>query len=103
MGLFGIGKKSKIAKSFNGKCVNYVTRRVEDENGVRDEIVGKSGRIAVVDGFIKVICETEDVFRCREDQAKVNVLLSGNGAVVEGENSVIGSKDKIIVYYSKLK
>lgn len=103
MGIFS--KRSahkKVIKSFNGRGVNYVTRRVEDSDGVRDEIIGKKGRIVAIDGLVKVICETDDVFCCPEERTVANLLLSGNGVMLEGVNSVTGAEDKIIVYYSKL-
>lgn len=88
-------------KSFTGRNLQYVSKRVETEDGVRDIIVGKGGRIAVHDNEIKIICGTESVFTCPVAKAKCNILLSGNGATVEGENSLSGEYEKIIVHYSK--
>ena len=106
MGLFS--KKSRaqkaVLKSFNGRQVNSVTRRIYTEDGgVRETIIGKNGRIAVVEGNIHIICGTDDVFLCPVEKAQCNLLLSGNGATVEGENSVSGEFDRLIVYYNKLK
>ena len=97
-------KGSKAAlKSFTGRQLQYVSKRVEDENGVRDMIIGKGGRVAVHDGEIKIICGTESVFTCPVNKACCNLLLSGNGATVEGENQVSGAYDKIIIHYNKIK
>ena len=103
MGIFSKRSKSQkaVLKSFNGRQINYVTRRVTEKGAVRDEIIGKSGRIAVVDGNVHIICGTEDVFLCPVEKARCNLLMSGNGATVEGENSVIGGHDHLIVYYNK--
>ena len=64
-------------KSFTGRNLQYVSKRVQTEDGVRDMIV-----VA---------------------QAKCNILLSGNGATVEGVNGLNGEYEKIIVQYNKLK
>lgn len=104
MGLFSFGRGSqkKLFKSFDGRSVRYVTRRVESGGTVRDEIIGKNGRIVVKDDIVKVICETDDVFCCRADKVSANLLLSGNGVMLQGENSVTGNPDNIIVYYSRM-
>ncbi len=104
MGLFSFGRgtKKSVFKSFDGRGVSYVTRRVESGGAVRDEIIGKNGRIVVKDDVVKVICETDDVFCCRADKVSANLLLSGNGVMLQGENSVTGKADNIIVYYSRL-
>lgn len=98
-------KKNKdisIIKKFNGKCVNHVTRRIESEDGVREEIIGKQGRISYNNGKVSIICGTEDVFVCFDNSVHCNMLMSGNGATVEGNNEVNGKYDKLIVYFSKL-
>ena len=88
-----------IIKKINGKQIKYVTRRIDNGEGVRDTIVGKTGRIAIFDGNVKVICGTEDVFCCNEKECECNFLLSGNGITVRGNNSVTDSNDFIIVYF----
>lgn len=90
-------------KSFTGRNLQYVSKRVQTEDGVRDMIVGKGGRIAVHNDEIKIICGTDSVFTCPVAQAKCNILLSGNGATVEGVNGLNGEYEKIIVQYNKLK
>lgn len=100
-------KKSRaekaVLKSFNGRQINSVTRRnYTDDGGVKETIIGKNGRVAVVDGNVHIICGTEDVFLCPVEKAQCNLLLSGNGATVEGENAVTGEFDRLIVYYNKL-
>ncbi len=105
MGLFLRKSKAQksVLKSFNGRQVNSVTRRIyTQDGGVRETIIGKNGRIAVVEGNIHIICGTEDVFLCPVEKAQCNLLLSGNGATVEGENLVSGEFDRLIVYYNKL-
>lgn len=96
------GSKTAL-KSFTGRQLQYVSKRVEDQNGVRDMIVGKGGRVAVHDNEIKIICGTESIFTCPVKEARCNLLLSGNGATVEGQNQVSGEYEKIIIHYNKLK
>lgn len=103
MGFFkkrNAGSKAAL-KSFTGRQLQYVSKRVEDANGVRDEIIGKGGRVALHDGMIKVIIGTESVFTCPKNLAECNLLMSGNGATVEGPNSVTGENDRITVHYAK--
>lgn len=106
MGLFSRKSKEQknVLKTFNGRQINSVTRRIyTDDGGVRETIIGKNGRVAVHEGNVHIICGTEDVFLCPVEKVKCNLLLSGNGATVEGENSVSGEFDRLIVYYNKLR
>ena len=85
----------------DGREVKYVTQRVRDENGnPKEEILGKAGRVAVIDGEIRVMCGAEDVFRCMASDAKYFILMSGNGMTVSGVNSLNGVQMDITVYYT---
>ena len=101
--MFGFGKKKQdpVLKEMDGREIKYVTRRIRDENGdVKEAILGKSGRIVVIDGEIRVMCGETDVFRCMAQDAVYYILLSGNGITVSGVNSIDGEKMDIIVYYT---
>ena len=103
--MFNFFKKKKksdpVLSSMDGREVKYVTRRVRDEQGnVKEEILGKRGRIVALDGEIRVLCGETDVFRCMAEDAAYYVLLSGNGITVSGVNSVNGEKEDIVVYYT---
>lgn len=102
MGLFSRKHKNdSVLSSFDGRCVKYVTRRDVDSDGnVSYNIIGKSGRIAVVDGKIRVICGETDVFTCEVSQSKYYLLLSGDGVTVEGQNLVTGKYDSVTAYYT---
>ena len=103
MGLFSRkkNKNTDLLKTFDGRCVKYVTRKnVHPDNTVTYDIAGKSGRIAVVGDEIRVICGEIDVFRCKTQDTKYYLLLSGDGVTVEGENSVTGQYDYITAYYT---
>lgn len=90
-----------LLKTFDGREVKYVTRReVLPDNTVNHNIVGKAGRIAVVNGEIRILCGEKDVFRGAIDKTKYFLLLSGDGVTVEGENTVTGFYESFTAYYS---
>ena len=100
--MFGFFKKkqNKTLASLHGQEVKYVTKRVTDENGgVKEEIVGKSGRIVVLDGIITIMCGENDVFKGNADTTDCYTLLSGNGITVSGINQLNGEKVDFVVYY----
>lgn len=102
MGL--LNKKPKnvsLLKTFDGREVKYVTKRNIHSNGsVTYDIVGKSGRIAVVGDVIRIICGEIDVFICPVSEAKYYLLMCGDGVTVEGQNSVSGAYDTVTAYYT---
>ena len=94
-------KKDPVLESMDGREVKYVTRRVRvDEGNVKEEIMGKRGRIVAIEGEIRVLCGENDVFRCMAEEASYYVLLSGNGITVSGVNSINGEYEDIVVYYT---
>ncbi len=103
--MFGFGKKNKnpnadVLKQMDGREIKYVTQRIRNDDGtVRELILGKSGRIVVLDGEIRVMCEASDVFCCRVENAVYYMLLSGDGITVSGVNSINNTQMDIIVYY----
>ena len=99
--LFKKKKRDSVLEEMDGREVKYVTRRVREENGnVKEEIMGKRGRIVAINGEIRVICGAQDVFRCMAEDAEYYVLLSGNGITVSGVNSINGEYEDIVVYYT---
>lgn len=94
-------KNEQLLKTFDGREVKYVTLRVPHEDGtVTYDIIGKSGRIAVVGDNIRIICGEIDVFTCLVENSKYYLLMSGDGVTVEGENSVTGNYDIVTAYYT---
>ncbi len=103
--MFGFKKKNpdktEVLAKMDGREIKYVTRRVRDEDGnVKELILGKSGRIVVIDGEIRVMCGETDVFRCSVNDATYYILLSGDGMTVSGVNSIDGEQMDIIVYFT---
>jgi len=103
--MFGFKRKTKpskdnVLKEMDGREIKYVTRRTRNEDGtVREEILGKSGRIIVLENEIRVMCGETDVFRCMVEDATYYILMSGDGITVSGVNTINGEKMDIIVYY----
>ncbi len=90
-----------VLSQMDGRQVKYVTRRVRDENGnPKEYILGKEGRIVVIDNEIRVMCGETDVFRCNADDAVFYTLLSGDGITVSGINSINGEQMDIVVFYT---
>ncbi len=102
MGLFKRKKRNEnLLRTFDGRELKYVTKRVPNNDGtVTYEIVGKSGRIAVIGEYIRIICGEIDVFNCKIDDSKYYLLMSGDGVTVEGENTVSGQYDQVTAYYT---
>ena len=102
MGLFRRKYKNEnLLKTFDGRELKYVTKRNECGNGVvTNDIIGKSGRIAVIGDYIRIICGEIDVFNCKIEDSKYYLLMSGDGVTVEGQNTVSGQYDKVTAYYT---
>ncbi len=94
-------KNDVTLAQMDGREIKYVTRRVRDAFGnVKETILGKQGRIVVLDGEIIVMCGETDVFKCKVDEATYYTLLSGDGITVTGVNAINGEQMDIIVYYT---
>ena len=94
-------KNESLLKTFDGREVKYVTKRVvHDDGNVNYDIIGKAGRIAVVDDNIRIICGVIDVFTCPVSDSKYYLLMSGDGVTVEGQNQVTGQYDVVTAYYT---
>lgn len=103
MGLFSRKKKpalDPVLKQMDGREIKYVTKRTRDADGnVKELILGKEGRIVLIEDEIRVMCGATDVFKCPVEDASYFVLLSGDGITVSGVNTINGEKMDIIVYY----
>ena len=103
--MFGFKKKNKkhkndVLKQMDGREIKYVTRRERLQDGtIKEVILGKDGRIVILEDEICVMCGTADVFRCKIENATYYMLLSGDGITVSGVNTIGNAKMDIIVYY----
>ena len=100
-------KKSKkkdpnldVLRQMDGREIKYVTQRVRTPDGtVKELILGKDGRIVLIEDEIRVMCGATDVFRCKVDDASYYMLLSGDGITVSGVNSINEQQMDIVVFY----
>lgn len=89
-----------VLKQMDGREIKYVTKRTRDNDGnVKEVILGKEGRIVLIENEIRVMCGATDVFKCSLENASYFVLLSGDGITVSGVNTINGEQMDIIVYY----
>lgn len=89
-----------VLKQMDGREIKYVTKRTRDSDGnVKEVILGKEGRIVLIENEIRVMCGATDVFKCSLENASYFVLLSGDGITVSGVNTINGEQMDIIVYY----
>ncbi len=94
-------RNDPVLSEMDGREIKYVTKRVRlDDGNVKEEILGKTGRIVVIDGEIRVMCGETDVFRCMAENATYFDLLSGAGVTVSGVNKIDNEKMDIVVYYT---
>lgn len=102
--LFGFLKKKTpnedVLRQMDGREIKYVTQRIRTPEGeVKEQILGKAGRIVLLEDEIRVMCGETDVFRCKVADCSYYMLLSGDGITVSGVNTINGIKMDIIVYY----
>lgn len=89
-----------VLKQMDGREIKYVTRRERLEDGsIKEVILGKEGRIIVLENEIRVMCSATDVFRCKTENATYFMLLSGDGITISGVNEIDNTEMDIIVYY----
>ncbi|MDD2362285.1 MAG: hypothetical protein PHH84_04920 [Oscillospiraceae bacterium] len=90
--------KRQLITRLDGRAVKYVTKR-DAETSV-ESVIGRSGRINTKNGYITIICDGTEVFRCSSDEAKCGELLSLDGVIIytKDENS---HQDIMVVAYYK--
>ncbi len=91
---------SDVLRQMDGREIKYVTRRIrEADESVKEVILGKEGRIVIIENEIRVMCGATDVFKCKIQDATYYMLLSGDGITVTGVDSITNEQMDIIVYY----
>ena len=76
--------------------------RVEDGSTTTEQVIGKTGRINVMQDRIVVMCDGREVFRCLLSETTVGELLSLGGVVLSGVNALTGEPDTVVAYYTSL-
>ena len=106
--LFKLGEKPgttsyrlEQAKSISGQAVKYVTERRNNN----DDIVGRGGAVTYVDGNVILDSSGERLFVCSVKEIDISWLMSGNGVIISGPNSLEGGRERRLtvyfVYYRK--
>lgn len=96
-------KRDRLKRStaLHGLTIQYVTER---KDGV-ETIIGRGGNASIRDGELLIFSSNEIVFRSSTDTVETADLLSGDGVVLRGPDSVSGESDRTItvyfVYYRK--
>lgn len=90
-----------MAKKINGMSIKYVTERHGGGEAGDDSVIGRSGALIVRDGELIVYSSSDVVFRAEVDGLSMSPLLSGEGIILEGDDTEHGGAHrKIIAYYT---
>ena len=106
--LFGIREdensyafRKKMALSLHGAPVKYITERREDN----DDVVGRGGHMTVYDDEFILDSGTDTLFRCHVADLQAATLMSGDGVIITGPNSLENGKVRTLtvhfVYHRK--
>lgn len=106
--LFGLDKKAdsyafrlERAKSLHGKVIRYVT---ENKDG-NEDVIGRGGALCLHGDEFIVDSSGDRLFSCNVRDLEASYLMSGDGVVIKGPDSLNGREFRIItvhfVYYRK--
>ena len=106
--LFGCRKKqdslafkTERAKALHGQAIKYVT---EHRNG-NEDVVGRGGSLCLKGDEFIVDSSGDRIFVCPVKDLEANYLMSGDGVIIKGPNTVDGGRIRTItvhfVYYRK--
>ncbi len=94
-------KADKINKQLiarlDGRMVKYVTKR--DTETSEETVIGHLGRINTKNGYITIVCDGTEVFRCLSSDAKCGELLSLDGVVIQTKDENSQHDTMIVSYY----
>ena len=88
-------ERRKKAAQLHGQLIKYVTERRHGN----DDVIGRGGNLSVRDGELIVFSSSDIIFRGAVDELEISSLLSGDGVVISGYNTLDGKKREIIAYY----
>lgn len=106
MGWFRRGSKKsgsmadEALRRLDGRLLKYAVRRELDENGSPIEVVlGKGGRLMVLEDRVIVMADGKEVFSAPLDTVKSGELMSLDGIVLSGQDSVTGGFATVVGFY----
>ena len=90
-------KKDRIKRSnaLHGQTIRYVSEMID---GV-ETIVGRGGNASVREGELLIFSSNDVIFRTPCDAVSTADLLSGDGVVLKGPDSVSGLPDRTVTVY----
>lgn len=88
--------RTMMAQKISGKHLKYVTERIDNE----DVVIGKEGSICIRDGEVLVYASMDVLFRCPIAELDASELMSLDGVILSGPDSVHGGQyRKVVAYY----
>lgn len=98
MGLFSRAAKATVGvPKLDGKLVAYATRR--EPTG--EVVIGKNGRLCAATDTLELRFENGSVpFACPVQTLEWGELLSKNGVLLTGDDTVTGRRVTVVAYYS---
>ena len=106
MKLFGRKKREDspafrrdMAKKIDGMSIKYVTERHDDSDTSGDSVIGRNGSLIVKDRELLVYSSSDIVFRAEIDRLSMSPLLSGEGIILEGNDTEHGGTHRKIIAY----
>ncbi len=88
-------QNKKRALALHGLTIRYVTEMRDGE----ELVLGRKGVLSVHDGEIIVLSSGETVFRSPLAGLSVSYLMSGDGAILKGDNRETGQRDQEITVH----
>ena len=98
MGLFSRKKKTapQGLERIDGKLISYAVRREVDG----EVVIGKDGRICAATDVVELRFSDGSVpFSCPADTLEFGTLMSNNGVLLNGVDTVTGRRVSVVAYY----
>ena len=98
MGLFFLKKKTATSRvgCIDGKIISYAVRR--DPEG--ETVIGKDGRICAATEQVELRFSDGSVpFCCPADTMEFGTLMSNNGVLITGDDTITGRRVSVVAYY----
>ena len=88
----------RLAKAleYDGQLLQSVTERTESG----EIVLGKGGSVSVREGEVIVLASQQIVFRAFAESLSCSDLLSGNGAIFTGVDTLSGRERSVVVHFS---
>ncbi len=79
------------------KQISYITER--DNTTYVENLLGKEGGFCIVENELVLHCNAHEEFRARLGEVSVGELMSGDGAVIRGFDTIQGKERSIVIYF----